>query len=375
MRRISLTLTLLLFSILAVAQGLKTKNIVIVTLDGVRWKEIFQGADSAILYNPDYVKDKKAQKLFWHSDSEERRKKLFPFLWETIGVQGQLYGNRKYGSAVNCSNPYFFSYPGYSEMLTGLVDVSVNSNEKFENPNYTVLEFINDQKMYENKVAAFTTWDVFPFILRERESGIPVNAGKESPAGNLSEREVLLNELQQIVQNPYGSRYDVFTFYLAMEYLNRERPNVLFISLDETDEYTHKGKYDEYLKSANRTDQMLAKLWNWIQTQPDYKDQTTLLITTDHGRGKGARKAWTRHGLHVWGSGQIWLAAIGPDTPDLGEIRFPYQVYQKQIAKTIGAFLGLDFVQRKPVGEVIDLLFRTPELEASTKKEVVWSDH
>lgn len=375
MKRISFTLALLLFSILTIAQGLKTKNVVIVTLDGVRWQEVFEGADSAILFNPQYVHDQKVKKQFWHKDAEERRNKLFPFLWNTIGAQGQLYGNRNYENAVNCSNPYFFSYPGYSEMLTGMVDLDVNSNGKVENPNYTVLEFIHSEKLYENKVAAFTTWDVFPYILREEVSGIPVNAGRESVTGMLSEKEIMLNELQDLIQNPKGGRYDAFTFYLAMEYLERMRPNVLFISLDETDEHTHKGKYDEYLKSANKTDRMIAKLWNWIQSQPDYKDQTTLLITTDHGRGKRSKKGWTHHGLHVIGSGQIWLAAIGPDTPQLGEIRFPYQIYQKQIAKTIAAFLGLNFTQDRPVGEAIDLLFMTPELEASMKEEVAWSEH
>jgi hypothetical protein len=374
MRRSSLTLALLLFSLLTLAQELKTKNIIIVTLDGVRWQEVFEGADSAILYNPEYVRDRNAQNQFWHTDQLERRKKLFPFLWKTIGEQGQLYGNRNYGSAVNCSNPYFFSYPGYSEMLSGFVNLRVNSNGRIENPNSTVLEFINDQKNFKDKVAAFTTWDVFPYILREENSGIFVNAGKDAATGELSEKEVMLNELQQLIQNPYGSRYDAFTFYMAMEYLNRKRPNVLFVSLDETDEHTHKGRYDEYLKSAHHTDIMLAKLWNWIQTQPDYKDQTTLLITTDHGRGMGSKKSWQHHGLHILGSGQIWLAAIGPDTPDFGEIRFPYQVYQKQIAKTVAAFLGLDFVQKRSVGEVIDLLFASPEIEEDLGPEVSWND-
>jgi len=70
------------------------------------------------------------------------------------------------------------------------------------------------------------------------------------------------------------------------------------------------------------------------------------------------------------GSGQMWIAAIGPDTPDFGEIKFPYQVYQKQIAKTIAAFLGLDYVNEKPVGEAIPLLFFTPWLEASIRDEL-----
>ncbi len=302
------------------------------------------------------------------------KEKTFPFLLGNNWCKGQLFGNRNYGSALNCSNPHLFSYPGYSEMLVGFVDRRTKSNDKIENPNYTVLEFINDHQAFENKVAAFATWDVFPYILREEKSGILVNAGREPVTGELNEKEIMLNELQELVRNSTSSRYDAFTFYLAMEYLDRERPKVLFISLDETDQHTHKGRYDEYLKSANRADVKIAKLWSWIQSQPDYKDQTTLLITTDHGRGKGAKNGWKNHGRLAFGSSQMWLAAIGPDTPDLGEIRFPHQVYQKQIAKTIAAFLGLNYVNEQPVGEAIDILFFTPELEASLQEEVVWSD-
>ncbi|MCK6618728.1 MAG: alkaline phosphatase family protein [Cyclobacteriaceae bacterium] len=357
-----------LFSVLAHAQELKTKNVILITLDGVRWQEIFEGADSAILFNPEYVKAKNKEILidtFWSSNLHERRRKLFPFLWNTVASQGQLLGNRNYYNFVNCANPHWFSYPGYSEMLVGFVDRKVRSNDKVDNPNATVLEFIHNHKQYQGKVAVFSTWDTFPFIIREETSGIPVNAGFEPARGDLTDKEIMLNELQQLISNPFGSRYDAFTFYFALEYLNRERPRVLFISFDETDEHTHGGRYDEYLLSAHRADAMLATLWNWLQSQPDYKDQTTLLVTTDHGRGKGAKHAWRNHGRLAFGSGQIWIAAIGPDTPDLGELRFPNQLYQKQIAKTLAAFLGLEYENIMPVGDVIDVLFYTPQYRAS----------
>lgn len=367
-----LAAVLVLISVLvngpAQAQSTKTRNIILVTLDGLRWQEIFQGADSSILFGSEYVKDKSVQQQFWHNDYRKRREMLFPFFWKVIARDGQLLGNRNFGNLVNCANQHWFSYPGYSEMLTGVVDSRIRSNDTIENINPTVLEFIHNQKGFEGKVAAFTTWRVFPYILREKKSGIPVNAGKEKSQGLLSETEILLNELQELIPNPHGARYDVFTFYLAFEYLKRENPRVLFIGLDETDEHAHGGRYDEYLRAAHRTDYLLQRLWSWIQSNPQYRDQTTLLITTDHGRGKGARQGWRSHGRLTFGSGQIWLAALGPDTPPLGELKFPYQVYQKQIAHTLAAYLDLDYrAGRKAAAEPIDILFFTPELEAAIR--------
>lgn len=334
-------------------QHLKTKNLIIVTLDGLRWQEIFQGADSAITFNDHYTRDKNIYSQFWHPSAPVRREKLLPFLWKVIGTQGQLYGNRDYKNEVNCANPHWFSYPGYSEILTGMVDRRIRSNDQIENPNYTVLEFIHQQPGFENKVAAFATWEVFPFILREGRSGIPVNAASDLAVGGISEREELLNALQALIQNPHGPRYDAFTFYYAFEFLIRQRPRVMFIGFDETDQHAHAGRYDEYLRAAHRTDEMLSRLWGWLQSQPDYRNKTTLLITTDHGRGKGYRNSWKDHGRLAFGSGQAWFAVVGPDTPARGEMKNENRYFLKQAAKTSASFLGLDYTNVEAVGETI----------------------
>lgn len=334
-------------------QDTRTKNLIFITLDGLRWQEIFHGADSAILYNNEYSKDKNIAGQFWRKSSVERREMLMPFFWNVIGTQGQLYGNRDYKNDVNCANPHWFSYPGYSEILTGFIDRRVKSNDKIENPNYTFLEFIHQQPGFQNSVAAFATWDVFPYIFREEKTGIPVNAGTEIAGGVLSERESLLDELQSLIKNPYGSRYDAFTFYYAFEYLKRKQPRVMFIGFDETDEHAHKGRYDEYLKSAHHTDEMISRLWKWIQSHPQYKDQTTLVITTDHGRGKGHRNSWKNHGRLAFGSGQAWFTILGPDTPSNGEMKIESRCFLKQLAKTSASFLGVNYSNIEPVGEVI----------------------
>jgi arylsulfatase A-like enzyme len=178
----------------------KTENVVIITMDGMRWQEVFGGIDSVLLMNKSYTREPDdLKKRFWSKDAEERREKLFPFFWTKIKADGQLYGNRNIGN------------------------------------------------------------------------------------------------------------------------------------------------YDQYLNSAHAEDGMIGDLWNTLQSIPQYRDKTTLIITCDHGRGDKIKEQWKDHGTNVEDSGGIWLAVIGPDTPPAGEVSVKTQLYQKQWAPTIAALLGFDF--------------------------------
>lgn len=337
------------------AQDPATRNIVVVTLDGLRWQEVFRGADHGIMKNDRYVRHQASIQSFQSPDPTEQRTLLMPFFWGVIAGQGQLYGNRDVKNRVNCTNHHLISYPGYSEMLVGFRHPKVSSNRKVDNPHATVLESIGRREGFHNSVAAFTTWDAFPYILRESRSNIHINAGTDPAEGNISGREARLNKIQEEA----GTRSDSLTFHYALEYLKRERPRVVFIGFDETDQYAHAGRYDEYLKAAHRADAMIAQLWQWIQSQPDYRDQTTILITTDHGRGNG-RHNWRKHRLLAAGSRHIWFAVMGPDTPAFGEMKIRNTTYQNQVAKTIAAFLGLPYRNKAPVGEVVQTMISMP---------------
>lgn len=338
------------------AQTHKTENIVIVTLDGMRWQEVFGGADSALINNTKYTKDTAGTKSkYWSNNADERRKKLFPFLWSTVAQQGQLYGNRHYNNYVNNANPYWFSYPGYNEIFTGYPDTAVNSNDKIYNKNTNVLEFINKQKGYEGKVAAFSTWDVFPYILNDKRSGIYVNSDVDSLPFK-SPQFNLINDIQFLTTRPIGVRPDVLTYIAGREYLKAYKPKVLYIAFDETDDFAHGGEYDQYLNSAHAEDGMIKDLWNTLQSMPQYKGKTTLIIATDHGRGDEHKDQWRDHGQEVPDASQIWLAAIGPDIKTLGEVKEPGQLYQKQIAGTIAALLGFRFQPEHEVAAPIQSL-------------------
>ena len=220
MRKIFLQFFILFMSVTLMGQTkTKTQNIILVTIDGFRWQELFNGADSSFLHNKQLVENtSKYEKRYWNDNLAERRKMLLPFIWGTIAEQGQIYGNRTKGCFVNVKNPYWFSYPGYNEILTGFADVRVNSNEFGPNPNVGVFEMMNKSAEFNGRIATFTSWDAFNDILNEKRSGLLVNAAFEKMEGlkNGSKLE-LLNEMQTALPDIFdGVRLDGVTFNLGL---------------------------------------------------------------------------------------------------------------------------------------------------------------
>lgn len=243
-----LALLLLLYCPISNVLGqtnLQTKNLIVVTLDGLRWQEVFTGADPDLINNKEITKDVATYNVkYWNPQTNERRQQLMPFFWETIATKGQLYGNRNFGNNVNLCNKYWFSYPGYSEIFCGFADNRINSNEFMPNPNINVLEVINQRNDFQGKVAVFTSWVAFPNILNAERSGLMINAGFQKMTDQpLSDKEIMLNEMQsQLPDFISGARLDAITFQMGFEYLKIHRPRLLYLALDETDDLAHLGE-------------------------------------------------------------------------------------------------------------------------------------
>jgi len=341
------------------AQNFKTENLIFITLDGLRWQEVFSGADSLLVVDTKYAQDpEKLTATFWDTDPKVRREMLMPFFWNVIAKEGQLHGNRKYGSKVNDKNRMVFSKPCYNEIFAGYPDDErISSNSQENNPNPNFLEFLQKQKGFENRIAAFASWDVFPAILNRDRNGLKLNAGFEKAQGqDLTEIETFLNRAQDEIRGPWGGvRLDFFTHHFAMEELKTRKPKVLYIGYGETDDYSHDDRYDQYLLSARQTDAYIKEIWDFVQKDPQYKGKTTLVIMTDHGRGVYPKVNWKSHSINTPNSDEIWIAAIGPDTPALGEVKKESQTYAMQVARTMVELLGFQYPIEK-AGEVIPLI-------------------
>lgn len=319
----------------------RENKIFIITLDGLRWQEVFGGADSVLINDASYTHGvTNAKAMYWASTKEERRKKLMPFFWNVIAKQGQLYGNRQFQNKMNVSNPYALSYPGYNEMLTGEVDLSIFNNGKSYNKNPSFLELLNATATYRNKVAAFSSWDAFPYILNKTKSSFYINSGFEEITGpSLTTTEAFINTIQSEAEDQKNTRYDELTYLAAKEYVQKNKPSVVFLSLGGTDEAAHQKKYDEYLQQATNADRIIGELWQYLQSLPEYAGKTSFLITTDHGRGSHS-KSWHTHGMLVQGSSQTWMGLLGNSVEAKGEQKTKAQLYIKDIKNLVFKILS-----------------------------------
>ncbi len=338
----------------------KTQHVIFVMTDGLRWQEVFDGADLPIMNkkNGNVADEAGLKKAYWSETPEARREALMPFLWNVVAKEGQIFGNREKGSDAYVTNGLFFSYPGYSETLCGFADPRINSNDKKPNPNVTVLEWLRNQPSFDGEVAAFGAWDVIASVFNPERSKLTVNAGWDPFTEIAATPQLeLVNHLKGETPRVWADEpFDAIPFYTAKEYLKEKKPRILYLSLGETDDWAHGGRYTEYLDAAHRVDAYLRDLWDLVQSMPEYHDNTTLIFSPDHGRGKAPHK-WKDHGQKIPGSKYIWMAFLGPDTPALGERTKIPAVTQSQIAATLAGFLGEDYaaaIQQagKPISDV-----------------------
>jgi hypothetical protein len=314
------------------ADGFEPK-VVLITFDGIRWQDVFRGADPALV-KADVHEDlhRYVGSAFGSGSS------VMPFLHGVMAREGVLLGNRDAGECAEVQNDMWFSYPGYTEMLAGKPNPAIVENDPIQNPDVTVLEWANRRASSAGKVEMVGTWSLFPYIVNAERSGVPVNAALDGQEGT-----------------------DARTARAGLELLATRKPRLIHISFDDTDKYAHIGDYESYLASMERGDEYLRQLWQQLQNDPYYSGQTTLFVTTDHGRGHKPLEAWHDHsspryhalnpeyqpqynGIGVVGSDEIWIAALGPAVTNSG--RESYRngrcVKQAQIAKSIVVALGGD---------------------------------
>ncbi len=316
-----------------------TRNLILVTADGLRWQEVFQGLDPLLAHERTAGMDHPGDRLKKYDvpGDAKRREALMPFFWTKLAPRGTVFRD------VRVTNGYRLSYPGYSEILTGRAeDRLIHNNLPIPNPNETVLEFLTKKLALEkSQVAAFASWQTFQGIVAHDPGSIFVNAGYQSiEDSGASARMIELSRLQFHLLTPWAeARHDYLTGSMALEYMAVKKPRVLFISFDETDDWAHEHRYDRVLDAIAEFDGFLERLMNTIDSLDEYRGHTTVLVTTDHGRGATVDD-WFDHGRAIAGADRIWLAIAGPDTP--AGVRSDEKVAQRDIAPTMINLMGLD---------------------------------
>lgn len=330
------------------------RNVILLTIDGVRIQELFGGMDPVIANAPEadsgiYEIDV-TKKRYWRDTPVGRREALMPYFWKTLVPAGVVYGNQAKGSKVTVRNDQWFSYPGYSEILTGEPQPDVKSNDFVRYPHPTVLQYVHSTLgLKYTDVAQIGSWDGFKYAASAKDGEFFMNGARDAFPPELSTPRIdlLVGLRKQVMQLWEESSNDVLSFRIALEYLEKHQPRVMWIGLGQSDDWAHARRYDLVLDYLHLVDGEIAELWNKLQAMDRYRDKTTLIITADHGRGRTPAD-WAEHDAGIQGSQDIWVAIIGPDTPATGEAANVPDVTQSQVAATMLQYLGMDWRKFNP---------------------------
>jgi len=265
-------------------------NVVLVTLDGVRWQDFFrQGADAA-----------------------------FPAFWAKYAPEATIFGDPRSGERFEVTTPALLSLPAYQEMMTGH-EVACGSNQCGRVGDETLIDELVREGL-GGQLAVVASWGSIASATSSSQDYPFVDAGFHDGDA----------------RPPWGfARFDRSTWARALTAV-AARPRFLWISFNDADEWAHRGSQDSYLRTLRRYDGYLDELVTRIRALEDYGEHTTLLVTTDHGRGEGG--AWTSHGAGHPTAKQIFAVAIGPGT---GQARARCDAGHRALRPTIEALLGL----------------------------------
>jgi hypothetical protein len=328
----------------------RTRNVVIVTIDGVRWQEIFGGIDvprarAAGMSGCDVV------------DGAE----LTPNLHRHFAGGGVVIGAPGYGEMV-ASGPNFVSLPGYEEIFTGRAP-SCTSNFCDHIAETTLVDELRvELGLSPEQIAVITSWRTIERAAAFDDRSIALSAGRHGGATRDRVRATaaasrLLDEAGEVDAYPGWLDYrpDRYTAQLALDYLATRRPRFLFIGLGDTDEYAHRHNYRGYVSALRAADELVGQLMDTLAALGEYGAETTVLVTTDHGRAA----SFAGHGGDAPESRRVWLFAAGGAVPALGFADGSRTTRLADIAPTVRSWMGLSADRSAGAGSPVAELLPT----------------
>jgi len=119
--------------------------------------------------------------------------------------------------------------------------------------------------------------------------------------------------------------------------LQTYHPELAVIYLSDVDSSPSKG-WVAYTRAIVTADSIVGMLWDYIQSDPVYRNTTTLLVTNDHGRHlDGVQNGFGGHGDGCWGCRHIMFLGVGAGMPK--GLRTSVRRTIPDITPTIGSLL------------------------------------
>lgn len=327
----------------AAAAASEPPVVVLITLDGVRWQEVFGGVD-------DDLAEKRGLRR-----RHEGPERLVPHLHRLATRDGAAIGASAPGMVA--SGPMYKSLPGYLEIFTGRPFPRCLSNDcGFRRERTIVDEFAAGGGVGDTLVIA--SWPTLARAAVTDRERVVVSAGRTSGAHVGYLREELGLERTWFAgwrSSSYPGtgdyRSDEHTAALALEALTAHPPRLLVLGLGDSDEFGHAGLYSGYLRALHQADAVVGLVDAALARLRAQGRRATLLVTTDHGRDEQARD----HALEQ-SSARVWLIAAGSGVTARGRVPSPRTRTLSDVAPTLRALGDLP-VREHASGSVLDELF------------------
>ncbi|HUH62018.1 MAG TPA: hypothetical protein VLZ50_03425 [Terracidiphilus sp.] len=189
-------------------------------------------------------------------------------------------------------------------------------------------------------------------ILSEGYEGVGWTIFKAGGQLDRTVRNTLTHALVEYINGPEApSSGDELTFFIAREVMREFSPRLMLVNFWDMD-VAHWGSYSLYLQAITKTDRLTGMLWEEIQSNPSYKDRTTMLVLPELGRDGdiNAANGFLNHRSGDPSCRNMWLLAMGAAP---GEIERP--VFHVDLAATTAELLGFKAgeITGRPMREIL----------------------
>jgi hypothetical protein len=148
---------------------------------------------------------------------------------------------------------------------------------------------------------------------------------------------------------------DELSVYIAKRLMQQESPSLLWITMHDMD-IAHSGAYSLYIEGIRRTDRLCAEIWKAVQSEPEYKDNTTLFILPDFGRDAdydAAGNGFQHHRTGDAASRTTWMMAFGKGVRE--GVIYDQPIQSIDLVPSLGAIMGFSpqLAEGKPIKELL----------------------
>jgi hypothetical protein len=178
-------------------------------------------------------------------------------------------------------------------------------------------------------------------VMQDDYERIGWNVASPSAILNPETKQAFLAALANFIHGPEGpTSGDELTCFVAQEVLRRVSPSVLVVNFSDM-EVAHSGVYSLHLAGIRKSDRLVHRLWQFLQSLPEYKDRATMVIMNEFGRDPdgSSTNGFFNHRSNTETNRCTWMMVLGQAARRPAVIDRP--VRQIDVAPTLGALLGV----------------------------------